>query len=331
VYSSSGGLFFYDVAADKSEVLDNASSPFGLVPRFRTASQISYVRLRERGDPQHLYGQDSFFEFDLESSKSIELLRLPNHVMGYDWSPDGRRLAYQLRVEQADEVAPVALCMFDTDATTVSFLRPLNPPIGTGTGQREETAVTWSPGGRAILLVDTAESPSLQVVSEDGVNLIDARDATFGRWLGEERLIFQEDPHTDQVAAWRTLTTQSGATRAFKMPDRAYRPALSPDGSLIAFDDGDGDQPSIYIFDLATQTSRRLVRGYVAPVWLRSNLLAVSAAAPCSGGFCTVPWIARGGTMAVNVQTGERHSINLETTLQDLYRYGVIDLSGPPN
>lgn len=329
VFSSSKGLSVYDVEGDSVAVLDESTAPNGLRPRFRTPGLVSFVRLREPSDEGHTFGQDSIFELDLESSQATEILRLPNSVMSFDWNHDGTLLAYQLRVE-ARRVRPVALCLFDTRNGATSLVRSLERPILTGTGQREETSVSWSPNDRYILAVDTAEQPSLFVTEVDGSDALTPLEGTFARWLSDERVFFQEVPNTNAPAAWSLLSITTGAMRRFGLPDGAYRAALSPTGDMIAYDDGDSEEPSVYVFDIDEARSRRLIRGYVGPVWLGPDLIAATAAGACPpGNFCPIPWVALDTTVAIDTSTGEHHQLTLETTLQEVHRYGVIDVVLP--
>jgi dipeptidyl aminopeptidase/acylaminoacyl peptidase len=324
--SSQAGLSTYEVATDEVALRDPNNSPFGLVPRFRTPTQVTVVRQRESAAEGLLWGQDSLHEFDTERGESKEILRLPNHVLGHDWSPDGTRLAFLLRKDAGPEDLLVQLCVFDSRNASASLVQLLEPPIGTATGQREETMVTWSPDGARILVVDTAEEPSLVIIEADGFEKLDARSGTFGRWLSNDEIFYQEDPHTDLVSTWTLLSLATGRRTRFELPARSYRPALSPDGRWIAFDDGDRAKPAIFLFDVHLGTKRRLIRGYVAPVWLDPDVVAASGAGTCQGGTCPIPWATTGETVGIYVSTGAQSQLNLPTTLQEDPRNGVIDV-----
>lgn len=330
VFSSAQGLSVYNVAADSVELFRETNSPNGHRPGLRTPGLVSFVRQREPSDEGHLFGQDSLYELDLDGGQTTEILRLSNLLTRYDWNQDGTLLAYQLRTETPSRIGPRFLCLFDSRSGETSMLRSIERPFGTGTGQREETAVTWSPTGRFILAVETAAQPSLFVVDVDGRDVVAPRDGTFARWLSDERVVFQEDPHTDRLRPWVSLSTMTGRTRPFGLPNRAYRPAFSPGGDMVAFDDGDGDEPSIFVFDIEQGTSRMLARGYVAPVWLGPDLIAATAAGPCpSENFCPIPWSVLGTTVGIDPTTSEDRQLALPTTLQEVHRYGVIDVFMP--
>jgi hypothetical protein len=330
VYANGGGLFIYDIAANISRQLVSERSATGSPPRFRTSAQITFVRLREARDEAHTFGQDSLYEYDAATDRSTEILRLPDSVLAHDWNPAGTVLAYLLRSQTPTLVGPRLLCAFDTGTGKTSLIRHIENPFGTGVGQREETAVTWSPDGGAILVTDTAAQPSLFLVTLAGQDVVPPRLATFGRWDAEDRLIFQQDPQ--DIAAdweWLLLKTQTGATRGFGFPAIAFRPAISPSGDLIAYDDGQA-QPSVYIFDTAERTTELLASRYVAPLWIGPNKLAMTAAGPCTAGdLCEVPWESHETTGVVDLATGNTLALTLPSTLSEVARYGVIDVQLP--
>jgi hypothetical protein len=160
-----------------------------------------------------------------------------------------------------------------------------------------------------------------------GRDVVAPRDGTFGRWLSDERLFFQEDPHTDRVQPWVSLSTSTGRERAFGLPERAYRPVLSPGGDVIAFDDGDAEEASIYVFEIEPETTHPLARGFVAPIWLDRDTIAATGTGPAAS-FGGIPWSVLRSTARIDM-AGETHELALTTTLQDHSRYGVIDVLMP--
>lgn len=323
VYSADGSIFLYDAAADTATTVDSPGLPAaGFMPRFRTADQVWFAARRSPADDEHFFGQDSLYE--IVGGEPVESLRLPNIVMAYDWSPDGETLAFLLRADTASGNQPVQLCQYDPRTATLALIRSLGYPDGTGTGQREESSVTWSPDGRVILVVDTAERPSLWVTNVDGQDVVEPREATFGRWLDADTIFFQEDV-ADDVGDWRTLSIRTGSSGAFNLPRHAHRPAVSPDGNLIAFDDG-GTTPSVYVFDVASGTTRRLGNRQAGPLWLDSEVLAVTAVGPCTTGLdCTFPWKSLNETVGIEYETANQRALALPSTLQLAYRREVID------
>lgn len=321
-------VVLYDIEGDSVASLGSSRSLSGPRPRFRSAGFISLVQLREQPDEGHTFGQESLIELDIVSGRSVEILRLPNIVMGYDWSPDGATLAYQVRAETPSELRPVALCLYDSRIGTTTLLRSLAPPIGTGTGQREETAVAWSPRGQSILVVDTAERPSIVVVDLKGSDIVSPIAGTFARWLGEDLILFQQDPHSaTKPWVWFTVSSTTNVPKAFGLPADAYRPTLSPQGDMIAFDNGDAAEPAVFVFDIEDASSRRVAGGYLGPAWLGTDLLAATRAVPCPpADFCPTPWSLLGATVGIDPATGKQRQLALPTTYQTVVSYGHIDV-----
>jgi hypothetical protein len=292
---------------------------------------VSFVQLRENPDGEHTFGQDSLLELDLGADSTTEILRFTNSLLAYDWNADGTVLAYLLRTQTPTLVGPHLLCSFDSRTGTTSLLRRIEHPFGTSVGQREETAVSWSPGDDAVLVTDTAARPSLFIVTIDGQDAVQPRNGTFGRWLSDIRVLFQQDPQ-DAAAPWEwlALSSATGATRPSEFPSAAFRPAASPSGKLIAFDDGDANKPAVFVFDTETRTARRMADGFVAPIWIGPDVLAATAVQPCtSGEFCDIPWSSLGETVAIDVETGKLRALALPTTLNEVARYGTIDVLLP--
>lgn len=156
---------------------------------------------------------------------------------------------------------------------------------------------------------------------------IGAQSGTFARWLSDDQLMFQADPQ-DATAPWEwLLSPATGATRSFGFPTEAYRPAISPSGASVAFDEGDGTRPGILVFDTETREARKLAEGYVAPIWVGPDIVLASAGGACTfAEFCEIPWSTLGKTAAIDVRTGITGQSSLPTTLSEVARYGVIDV-----
>jgi hypothetical protein len=329
VYSFDQSLALYDVAADSVAIVEQSGSgPDGLRPRFRTPGLVSFVVRRAPPGDENTYGPDSLYELDVERNTVTEILRLPDSLWGYDWSPDGTLLAYEL-FAATDEILPLSLCLYDSRDGSTALLRSLAIPVGTGTGQREERSVAWSASGNQILAVDTAEAPSIYVVNRDGADVIAPRRGSFARWTSDDDVLLQEEPERfDQKGAWITVSTTTGRTSPFGMPAGTFRPALSPGGNLFAYDNGGPDTSSVFVFDPAGDRSRRLAHGYGAPVWLSSDLIAATAAGPCPPQTeCSDWWVPLGRAIGIDASTGASRPLRLPTTLQEAPRYGVIDVS----
>ena len=329
VFSSPTGISAYDIGADAVAVVEESPTHGASRPQFRTRRLLSFVVKREEPDTDHTFGQDSLYELDLETGTSTELLRFPNAVHAYAWNPDGTLLAYQLRAESVPDELPISLCLFDSGTGAVRLLRQLSYWAGRETNQRDEVSIAWSPTATSILVIDTIEQPSVYVVGVDGQERTQPRDGSFGRWLSDDTVLVWDDPQAaGDPGRWLTFSVTTSATDVFGLPPTAHRPALSLDGAMIAFDDGAGAEPSVWVYDVKTGSSRRLGQRLLAPIWLGPGRIAATEAGPCPpDNFCVVPWEPLGRTVAIDVLTGDRQALHLPTTMQDIFSYGSIDTS----
>jgi hypothetical protein len=329
-YAEDDAVLLYDIQADTSRRVSVAEpSLSGLRPQFRDSHRVTLLELRTQPDADHTFGQDSLVEVDLESGRSTEFLRLPTSVLGYEWDPTGALLAYQVRVEAGGELRPVVLCLFDSRTGLTSGLRTLSEPILTGTDQRQETSVSWSRLGDRIAVVDTLERLSIVVTDLEGRDVIAPRGGTFARWLTNDTLLYSQTSSPEPNSwAWFSMAVGADTATALDLPAEMHRPTLSPDGQLLAFDDGKGAHPAMSVVDLGTGAIRRLGVGLVGPIWLQPRLLAGSVTGACEGTeFCQRPWTLVGGTIAVDLSaTDATMALGLPTTLSRSVRYGAIDV-----
>ena len=322
--SGPGGLTVYDIASDSLNMLipEYASH---ISPRFRTPRLVTFVDAR-RAAP----GGNALLEVDVATGAVTELLRFAHVVQGFDWNADGTRLAYMVATGTETRIGPHALCLFDSRSGETTLLREVRRPFGTSVSQWEETAVKWSPNDRHILAIETSTRPSVFVVDLVGRDVVEPRGGTFGRWLSANRVLFQAEGRTSEdPGAWFTVSLPDGRSAPFEMP-AGYRPALSPTGRYIAFDDG-ARVPTTYVFDVEKGTTRELAAGSLAPVWLGGEVVAASAAVRCTRDyFCPTPWMTSGGTLGIDLGTGEVTPLVLPTTLAGINWFGVVDVSLPP-
>lgn len=100
---------------------------------------------------------------------------------------------------------------------------------------------------------------------------------------------------------------------------QAGRPSrTSPDGRYLAYDDG-RPTPSVYVFDIAAGTERTIGPG-LGPLWLESELLAVTEARPCRddevcGDHAGPRWRGTGHVSAVSLPDGSGRALSLTSTI----------------
>ena len=131
VVADPGGLFEYDVASDSVVDLGQDPAVNSPPPKFHGPSLITFAKLREQSDPAHTFGQDSLYELDLATGRATELVRLPDHIRAFEWSPDGAMLAYEVRRQTASELLPESLCLFNARTGATEPIKSIESPFGT--------------------------------------------------------------------------------------------------------------------------------------------------------------------------------------------------------
>ena len=180
-------------------------------------------------------------------------LRVPEEHNGYlpRWSPDGTRLVYQLRDGGTDEVGNL-------------FVQDLSSGRRTELTDLELTradswflAARFSPDGRDVIF---HLPPGEGAVPESGWDVWSVpvtggeptlllRDAMFPEYFPDGRSIVFVEPSPG--GGNLQIADADGSTRTLaeaNSPDGVVWPAISPDGTRIAYEDGG----SIYVIDVAT-------------------------------------------------------------------------------
>jgi hypothetical protein len=326
-YPHEKALWLYDVSSDSVErVKDRVFSDERPDPQFTDVDSLTFVDWREE-DEFLPFGRDSLYTLDIRSRAVTELLRTNATMLSYRWNADRTLLAYEtwtttFRIEEGERVpfSQTTLCLYDVASRAPRVLRQLEYVVGRGGHQGDERRITWSPSGERILVVDTVQPTHIYVVGLDGRDLVPPRMGTFARWINDQTIIYREENRLREDGRlrrgrWFTIDIATGKRSPFAMPSGASRPEFSPDGRLIAFDDGDKDNPSTYVFDSTTSRSRLLVRGYGAPIWISDDTVAVTAGGPCPPRTeCNDFWTPLGRTVSVDVRTGARERLRLPTT-----------------
>jgi hypothetical protein len=179
------------------------------------------------------------------------------------------------------------------------------------------------------VVVDTLERLSTVVTDLAGQDVVAPRSGTFARWLTDDTLLYSQTSGQDpSSSAWFSIEAGAGTVTALDLPAEMHRPTLSPDGQLLAFDDGNGARPAISVLDLTTGAISELGVGLVGPIWLQARLVAGSVTGACKETeACQRPWTLVGGTMAIDLTaTDATRVLSLPTTLNRSVRYGAIDV-----
>jgi hypothetical protein len=281
VWAEKGDVWLYDGETGRRRLTTDGMARHDSKPRFRGGGRVTYLTSSQEFGPE-----PTMFEFDLATGKSEMIRRLPGYIRAYDWSPDGNALAYSSAPAQGG--APE----LHITGNGLPRLRRFAPIEGRGGFiNYDETRIEWSPDGHRLLMVDTAldtaVGPSLEktlyVLNSDGTDAITPGLGTWARWSADSRTIYclcATLPNTDDCR-WQAIDVATGTRTPLLIPSGA-RPSISPDGRLLAYDDGQ-DTPSVHVLDLRTPGNqpRFLARSAMAPVWLSPSRLAFTNTRPC--------------------------------------------------
>lgn len=285
-------------------------------PHFRNRREITWVE-NEDGNKATLRS------YDLRNGRPQRVFRITGSISAHDWDPKGRRIAY---IE--DNRGRPRVFVWQNGSR--KKIRDLPRFDGRDGVEQDEVAVTWSPDGSRILAVDTRSDNSkttLFVLEPDGSDAVGPKFGTFGRWSPDSARVTYRNWETP--GTWYRLDVRSDSRKRLEIGEDVYRPALSPDGRTLAYDDG-RERPGVYLFDLETGEERRLsgVRG-VGPIWLSSRDLVVTDADACDEAHedpdaCALGprWSALRTTTKVRASTGKTQEVSAHTTLDVDVRLG---------
>src|SRR5207249_8324132 len=116
--------------------------------------------------------------------------------------------------------------------------------------------------------------------------------ATFARWsLDSTRVIYRSVNSSE----WFSYERVSGRATRLGVRHGRLNPSISPDGKMIALDDGRAWRPgttregctcTVYVYDFATGREQQVATNLVAPIWLSPRMLIASEVTPCRGDGC---------------------------------------------
>jgi hypothetical protein len=296
-YIDGSDLWIYETGANTKRRLVAGGEAFVAQPGYRDTSGVTYLR------------DGRLFEIDADGGAPRRLLPGTGDIQTYAWRSGGQVLAYLL----IEREAPV-LRSHDFQTGRERVLRRFKEIVGReGITEDDEIRLTWSGDGAFLLFTDTAldPQPSLYVMTPDGRNLVPARSGTWARWLNPSTILYRE---FGGARRWFTLDLELGGRQRLGIRPGTLNPAVSPDGTLVAYDDQNAEErrlPSIFLFDLDAGRERRLAAG-AWPQWLSPSEVAFTKVRKCTeqdiGGECAEfgPFfVATGVTNAVDVSSGD--------------------------
>lgn len=284
-------LWLYDAATGAERRLTNdGSDRVETVPQFTGTGSASFV---EAGDEKKPGG--ALFEVDLKGGQPRELFRLAKSakIIRYHWHPDGGSVAFL----EFREEGTSALKIWTRSTAAMRTVKSFPALLGRGVGDTDDVAVSWSPDGSMLLVVDTfrdgVSDATLWVLRLDGANVVTPQDGTFGRWAADGKAVYYRGWSKSQ--SWYRLTVPGGKKTTLDVAAGRLHPSVSPDGRYLAFHDGKAE-PSSFVFDLEEGKERRVGPG-VVPLWISASAIVVTDAKPCEGGDACAEapaWVATG-------------------------------------
>ncbi|HKY76880.1 MAG TPA: hypothetical protein VJS45_12110 [Acidimicrobiia bacterium] len=277
VWAEKGDVWLYDGETGRRRRLTtDGVARHDFKPRFRSGGMVTYL-----SSPQEFGSDPAMFEVDLATGKSEMVRLLPGYIRAYDWNPDGNVLAYY-SAPAGDGATELHIT-----GNGLPRLRRFTPILGRGGFVNyDEIRVEWSPDGRRLLVQDTAldtsQDATLYILDADGRDALTPQLGTWARWSSDGRTIYCRCATTLTADdwLWKAVDVTSGVGTPLPIPSAA-RPSISPDGRLLAYDDGE-DTPSVHVLDLRKPgTPRFLTRAAIAPIWLSPSRLAFTNTRPC--------------------------------------------------
>jgi TolB protein len=196
----------------------------------------------------------------------------------YAMNPDRTNLV-QLTNEPGDDVSPV----WSPDGSRIAFLSNRNSDAGIyvisadGTGEAlvlnepgDEILGAWSPDGKQVAYADAANA--IHTINVDGtgdreVKLRTESGTAYGPavygWMpaGDELLVvFDKSPEGGELDVYRLRIRDGAVTPLTSTPRDDGTPAVSPDGSKIAFE-SDRNGGCLYVMDVDGSNVYRLTTG----------------------------------------------------------------------
>jgi Tol biopolymer transport system component len=297
VYAFAADLWLYDLATESVRRLtSDGRSQYETQPRFRGRTTVTFI---ENGKT------NGVFDLDLRTGFVTPVVSGVG-VLAFDWSPDGKTLAYLTG-------APDVVLFTPADGVHKTIRKlPRCPQCGRGGTDEDEQRVEWSPDGSSLLAVDTGFDSdthgTLFVVDRTGRDLVPERDGTQARWSADSHAVYYE-PWGKSGLPDRLRALDVRTKRYASLPVAGvFRPRLSADGRSLAYDDDRG-RAGVFVFDLKTHSKRRLALDAVGPLWVAADGIAVTEVRLCKADECGLapPWFSLGKTERIALSGSKSH------------------------
>lgn len=253
---------------------------------------------------------------DTSTREVAELDRIDGSLLAFDIADDGSMLA-GLVVRGGDPTFEIRYLSGDRAVLRSTTI----PQVARGGSVDDQIAVSFSPGGSHVLVVDTAAKASpdrelspLQIRRLDGSLVYDLssnRGPTMARWLPDDSLVFRS---SDGVRRWQPGQSSSSSVASLSA---FYGPWPSPNGRSIAFDTGARNtRVQVRRLDRATGSVTNIgPPGRFRPVYAAGDAIWMQVAQRCTPG-CTSPIVGGPEVYAFNPSDGKERLLSLPTLEQ---------------
>jgi Tol biopolymer transport system component len=204
----------------------------------------------------------------------VRTVPVPTGLNGYlpRWSPDGAQLVYQQRDGAGTEVGNVFL--YDVASGRRTQLTDLRA----GHDDWWFLSARFGPDGRSVIFHRPSPNGSTwnvwSVPVTGGTPAIVLRDAAFPEFFPDGNRMAFVQPFVSSPGGRLEIAEGDGSRRTLveaNSPDGIWWPAISPDGTRIAYRDGN----AIYVVSVSTGESSAVANGDNAE-WLDDDTLIIS-------------------------------------------------------
>lgn len=277
VYAHEGDIWTFDVEADSIKKLTSDAGLRHRAPRLTSENEVAYVV--DAGASQKLMKRA------LDGGSATEVLE--DSILTFDLS--ATTIAYIADKPNPGSFSNHVVRLFDTASERTTEIRDLGELLGRGGSDVDEISVEFSSDGTMLAVNDTTMMPggdlSLWVMDLTGADIVDPRGGSFARWsIDGARVFFLKLSEGLGVVGSRSLAIPSGVESDLPGSTGGFRLAVSPEGGYIAYDDS-GSNPSVYSYDLSTNSEKQLLGDSIGARWISEMALLATSTEPCEGCF----------------------------------------------
>lgn len=242
-------------------------------------------------------GYPQIFLLDVDSALALPITRSQTEHLVPTWSPDGSQIAFLYR---------------DTVDFTVAFITPdgRQERLTPGLSFTNVAPLDWSPDSKWVgLVAGRSSNYDLVIVKADDLTSRTLTETP----QSEQEIVWSPDSRSIAFTMFVAHTVSdvfvveidSSDIRNLSNNDKRSdgTPAWSPDGTQIAYRNGDGLDSEIYVVDLVNDTQRNLSQSPtmdVFAIWLPDGTGIVYGAGED---------VSQGELRWIDVETGESHRI----------------------